>query len=355
MRIALLALLVFAAPLVAQSAVDSQPSASEQYAIYIINRARHNPQTYDTEQSLGGILAGITPSPPLAIHLRLITSSRFHSNEMGQNGYFAHQSAVTSQWPNQMERNAGYPLKSSFPNTSNNVESIACTYTTGSSISYSAQAAIRALIEDSGVSPPGHRYHLLAWGGNSGEIAFYRQFREIGTGYATGYAPTGTPLSGAGAYWAIHTGVRDADAPWITGVVYNDANSNGLYDQGEGLAGVSVSSGTSSATSNSQGGYSIQVAAGSFNMSCSGGSFVGTATGVANVSTDNVEVDFKSGVAAADINFGGGSIGGPGPGGSSNSDSASGGCSTDESAAWFATLLSVVACGLFTLRLRRAA
>jgi len=346
--VSFVATLLLASALSAQSAVDTQPSATEQYAIYVINRARHDPQAYDTEQSLGGVLAGITPSQPLAVHLRLITSSRFHSAEMGANGYFAHQSAVTSQWPNQMERNAGFPLKSSFPNTANNVESLAVTYTTGSSISYSADAAIRALILDTGVNPPGHRYHLLAWGGSSSEISFYRQFREIGAGYATGYAPTGTPLSGAGAYWSIHTGVRDADSPWITGVVFNDANANLRYDLGEGLAGVTVSIGTSSTTTNSQGGYSIMAPTGSYNMTCSGGSFIGTATATANVSADNIEVDFRSGVATGDVNFGAGSAPPPPGGGSSGSDTGSGGCTTGESATCFALLLAVVGCFLWS-------
>lgn len=77
---------LLAMPLCAQQ----QPTEAEMAFIYELNRARSDPQRYDTENSLGGILAGVAAQPPLALNLNLVQSARFHSAEMAANGYFAH-------------------------------------------------------------------------------------------------------------------------------------------------------------------------------------------------------------------------------------------------------------------------
>ena len=76
-------------------AAQQQPTAAEAAFIYELNRARQNPQRYDTEQSLGGILTGVAPWMPLAMNQYLVQSSGFHAEEMAANGYFAHQ----TRWP----------------------------------------------------------------------------------------------------------------------------------------------------------------------------------------------------------------------------------------------------------------
>ncbi|MCB9933434.1 MAG: hypothetical protein H6841_08440 [Planctomycetes bacterium] len=337
--------LTLCVPLCAQQ----QPTAAEMAFIYELNRARSDPQLYDTENGLGGILNGVAAQPPLALNQNLVQSARFHANEMAVNGYFAHQSAVTGDWPNKMARDAGYPLVSSWTNDANYIESLAARYSSSASVSYSAPEALKALIIDAGINPPGHRIHLL------GMDAFSAAFREVGTGYAQGIG-VGWP---SGAYWAIHTGRRDSDPVWLTGVVYNDANSNGRYDQGEGLSGVNISA-TGPATKNTVsvtgGGWSIDVTAGTWNLSCSGGAFVGTATAVANVTTANVAVDFKSGTALGEVNFGN-QIANPPPSGSSGSsdDGGGGGCTSDAGAspAWWLLLVGVTGLS-YSLRKRKA-
>ncbi|MCB9894329.1 MAG: hypothetical protein H6839_07765 [Planctomycetes bacterium] len=319
------AALSLCAPLIAQQA----PTAAEMAFIYELNRARSDPQQYDTENSLGGILSGVAAQPPLALNLNLVQSSRFHSAEMAANGYFAHQSSVTGDWPNKMADDAGYALPSGWTLTNNYIESIACIFTTGGSISYSPQAALKALIIDAGVPSLGHRKHLLAMD------SFNQAFREIGTGYAEGLAPQ----SGynAGAYWAIHTGRHDTNPVWLTGVVYSDANSNGRYDQGEGISGVTVSaSGPSSVNTvtTTGGGWSLACSAGSWNLTCSGGSFSGTATASVTLTTANVEVDFESGTSAGEVGFGNQQPGPPGGGSGGGGDKdkgGGGGCTAEES------------------------
>lgn len=265
--------------------------------VYELNRARNNPQRYDTEQSLAGLLTGIAASQPLVVNSNLFASARFHADEMATNNYFGHQSAVTGDWPNKMARDAGYPLHSSLSNTANNIESLGAGYA-------DVQVCLRALIEDNGVSPPGHRYHLLATGPSA---SFYLQMREIGTGYAFNAGSTYQ------RYYAVHTGYRNADSPWLTGVVYNDSNGNGRFDQGEGLSGVTItaSNGTPiQTTTNGHGGYALAVTAGNWAVTCSGGSFAGTGSANVTVSTLNVACDFASGRGQGEVDFAFQAVGG---------------------------------------------
>lgn len=302
-------LLVFAAVLEAQQA----PTANEMAFIYELNRARQNPQRYDTENlstymggTYSGILNGVAAQPPLALNENLVQSARFHSTEMATAGYFAHQSAVTGDYPNKMARDAGYPLYTSWTDNANYIESLAANGGSFSGVTYSPTDALRNLIIDAGVTPPGHRIHLLAMD------SFNQDFREVGTGYAQGaHWSNSSPWSAA--YWAIHTGRRDTDPIRMFGVVYDDANGNGRYDSGEGLGGVTVSAtgpSTQNTTTNAQGAYVLVVTSGSWTVTCSGGSFQGTSNATVSVGSDNVEVDFASGRPAGERDFEFQSVGG---------------------------------------------
>jgi uncharacterized protein YkwD len=331
----LLPALLLALPLAAQQ----QPTAREMAFIYELNRARSDPQRYAQENGLGALLDGVAAQPPLALNLNLVQSSRFHAAEMAANGYFAHTSAVNGDQPNKMVRDAGYPLVSSWPDNANYLESLAVIGTTGSSIRYPPNNALRALIEDDGVNPPGHRIHLLAMD------SFNQAFREVGTGYAEG----GGWQAGvnAAAYWAIHTGRRNSNPVWLTGVVYDDADSNGRYDEGEGLAGVTVTasgSSTKNTTTTTGGGWSIDASAGTWTVTCNGGVFSGTATATVTMTTANIEVDFESGTPQGEIAFGDQIPTPPSGGGNDNdgSDDGGGGCTSNAagSSSWTWLLLA---------------
>lgn len=278
---------------------QQQPTAEEAAFIYELNRARQNPQRYDTENSLAGLLNGVAAQPPLALNLNLVQSARFHSTEMATFGYFAHTSAVTGDQPNKMARDAGYPLYSAWGNNNNFIESLAASGSGGAGATYNATDALRNLIIDAGVVPPGHRIHLLAMNAHN------QSMREVGTGYAEGaHWSAGAPASAA--YWSIHTGRRDTDPIWLTGVVYDDANANGRYDEGEGLSGVTVAASgatTTSVQSQTGGMWMMQANAGSTTLTCSGGSFVGTATRTFTVGTANMAIDFASGRSAGELDF----------------------------------------------------
>ena len=133
--------------------------------------------------------------------------------------------------------------------------------------------------------------------------ASYELHREIGTGYAVGLGASGWSN---GAYWSIHNGRRDTNPVWLTGVVYDDANNNGRFDQGEGLSGVTIAaSGSTSGNvqTGTNGMWTMQGTAGSTTLTCSGGSFVGTATRTFTVASDNMAIDFASGRSDGELDF----------------------------------------------------
>ncbi len=335
MRICASVLLLLAAA--GPAAAQQEPAADEMAFLWALNRARSNPPQYAAENGLGSLLDAVLPAPPLALNPNLVQSARFKAVEMATNDYFAHQSAVTSTWPNKLERDNGYALHSSLSDTANNVESLAA----GTVLT--ALGALKLLVEDTGVVPPGHRYHLLADGPNR---SFYLLFREAGFGH--GFDATSTYEN----YYAFHTGYRDADSAWLTGVVYSDANSNGRYDQGEGLGGVTVTvAGGGSAVTGAAGGWSIATTAGTWTVTCSGGAFSGTSTATPVVAGDNVEVDFESGTAAGIVGFNAAPPPGGGGGGGGSSGGGGGGCSPGGSSGGLLPVFAAL--GLLALLRRR--
>ena len=93
----------------------------------------------------------------------------------------------------------------------------------------------------------------------------------------------------------------NAKTVFITGVAYQDNNSNGAYDPGEGIAGVKVTPdhGDWFAVTASAGGYSIPVPAnsGTYTLTATGGPFNG-ATATVTVGGDSVKADWVLPAAA---------------------------------------------------------
>ena len=295
------ALLGMIIPVLANAAAQD-PSNEEQLIIYLLNRGRSNPVLFQQENSefVTDDLSGVTPRPPLAVNRSLVGSASFHAEEFITGNYFAHQSAVTGDWPNKMAVDNGYVLPSFYPLDANFIESIA--FRTQSNMSVRLLAE---LIQDDGIAGKGHRVHLFALTGGG-----FETHREIGVG-----------IAGA-TYMAIHTAVSGDTDLFLTGVVYNDANSNGRYDLGEGLGGVNVSAGNANTTTLSAGGWSLPITNGDYTVTVSGGAFSGTATRTVTVNNANAEIDFISGNPNGELNFENQSSNpGPGPGGGGDTGS----------------------------------
>ncbi|MCA9048211.1 MAG: hypothetical protein KDA89_05755 [Planctomycetaceae bacterium] len=262
-------------------------SAEEQFFVYRLNRARHDPVVYAREAGLPVSLTDAPPRMPLAINNSLFDSSEFKSAEMANNNYFAHQSAVTGVWPNKLVRDFGYVLPSHWEDNNNFVESIVAGNIAGWE---TAVGAMDALIIDEGVVGAGHRRHLLSMSDDND--------REVGIGFSS---KSGSNFTN---YWAVHLTLSSVADRFLTGVVFNDTNNNNRYDIGEGIGSVSVSAGSGlTTTTNPQGGWSIKVPEGSYTVTASGGRFSGTSSVPVTVSDSNVEVDFESGTPTAFVNF----------------------------------------------------
>jgi hypothetical protein len=257
-------------------------TAQEQEFIYLLNRARHDPAAYQREAGLSVDLSAVAPSPPLAVNNALLASSQFHANEMATFDYVDHQSKVTGDGPYKMARDQGYQ----FTNDSIIYQAIDAGFS-------AAPSALQSFIEDSGVPSHCNRNNLLA----IGEVGAL--VREIGVGQGSNASSTYRD------YWAIQAADVHTTDRFLTGVVFNDANHNGRYDAGEGIAGVTVTAGGISTTTNEAGGWSIPIAnSGTYKVNVSGSTFGGTSSSTVEVTDSNVEVDFISGQSRGIVNFG---------------------------------------------------
>ena len=289
--------------LASNPALAADPSGTELHFVWSLNRARHDPAGWAAEQGLheriGGdgaptTLEDVGSRPPLALNTALVGSASDHALELSTSDVFQHQSAVDGRWPNQMVRDAGYPLPLELPtddgyywelpDEANHVESITGGYT-------DAVTAINELIVDEGVVGAGHRVHILA------SNPFYATHREIGAGFAH------SEEAQYEDYWAIHTAIADVEDRFLTGVVFDDLDANCLFDPGEGLAGITVTVDGKHFATNDAGGWSALVLPGVHQVVCTGPGFSGRASAEVAVDMDNREVDCVSGLPDAFLDF----------------------------------------------------
>ena len=178
----------------------------------------------------------------------LVQASRQHSQDMFARNYFAH---VTPDGNGPSQRVAAAGLTASGV-----AESIAYSYQSGYPVTnetsfqvQKATATLSDLIVDSGVPDLGHRKMLLDAGGQ------LQAFHQAGVGIdLEGPQP--------GQTWTDLTTIDMASTSdtraLLTGVVYNDAAANGLYQPGEGLTGVRIAvANAGTTTTDASGGYSL--------------------------------------------------------------------------------------------------
>lgn len=252
-----------------------------QLFLYLLNEARSDPAAYQRTEGLTLDLSGVAKRPPLAWNAALQNSAQFHSVEMATNNYFAHQSAVTGQWPNANVRAHGYNLPSWFPSDNNYLESIGA----GTNRTTAREGLRPLIISDS------HRNHLL------GIDAFNADQREAGIGYAQNAGSRFTN------YWTVHATRTEPSPTFLTGVVFDDLNDNGRYDLNEGSAGIVVTVGASQTVTNEAGGWSLPVTVNQPHVV----SFLtagGKVSTKVDVGTENREVDVRVDSKTTRIDFG---------------------------------------------------
>jgi uncharacterized protein YkwD len=262
-------------------AVVYQPTAQEQLLLEQLNDARANPAAYGA--SIGLDLSNVAPAQPLAFDPRLIQAAELDAQDMSNRNFFAHVNPDGLD-PGQRITAAGF-------NWNSYGESIAAGYTdTGS--------ALQGLIIDTGVPDLGHRNHLLAID------ALFKNQEQAGIGVV---------LNGSGQYhnyYVIDTAYDGINQPFITGVVYNDANGNNKYDIGEGLGGVTISiAGIGPVTTYSSGGYSVRVNPGTYTVTASGGGLSVPFTQTVTVGSQNARLNFNgASLSAPTLNNLGGQV-----------------------------------------------
>jgi hypothetical protein len=272
------------------------PTNEEQYYLELINRARANPTaeglrlatTTDSNvlnaYSAFGVnlvlmqaqFVLIPPAPPLSMNATLTTAARAHSQNMLQNNYQGHSGPDGSL----TTRLQGYTAGANGWSIGENV------YAYSKSVWYGHvgfEVDWGGGVANGGMqSPPGHRQNIHS-----------TTFREVGIGVVLG---SNGGSGGVGPQLVTQDfGWVGGLAPFVTGVVYRDLNSNGFYDAGEGVGGVTVtvSNTNTYAVTASSGGYSVPVAeSGNYTVTFSGGS-VPTNQKSVNVSNgQNVKSDY---------------------------------------------------------------
>ena len=251
----------------------AEPSAYEQLFLELINRARLDPaaEAQRTGVSLGTITAA--QKQPLAFNLSINDAADAHSAWMLSSGTFSHTGSGGSSAGQRME-SAGYTGISTWG------ENIAWNGTTGTlNILSSVLGQHDGLFRSSG-----HRANILN-----------DSFKEIGIGSQSG------SYSGYNALMTTQDFGRAGSGSLVTGVVYNDADSNAFYSAGEGRDGIQMQllSGASliGATATwSSGGYSLKTTAtGDLTVRFSGGGLAQTIGAIIDFAAYNAKIDLVNG------------------------------------------------------------
>ncbi len=269
------------------------PTPEEQYMLELINRARANPseegvRLMDTEDpavqsaytwfninkaATKQAFTTYPQRPPLAFHPALNQAARNHTADMVANNFQGHNGSNGSTL-DQRYGVVGYVPQGQWGENvsaySNSVWYGHC----GLNVDWGEQNQIDL----------GHRSNIMNFNG--------AVYTEIGIGITK--TSGGLQSNTVGPYVITQDfGIRSIR--YITGVVYNDKNSNGFYDVGEGLEGVRVepSRGTYYAVTSASGGYAIPFSgSGSVTVVASGGPLTSPITQQANFGSDNIKVDF---------------------------------------------------------------
>jgi cysteine-rich secretory family protein len=272
------------------------PTNDEQYYLELINRARANPtaeglrlaNTTDSNVLAAYSAFGvnlvlmqaqfvlIAPAPPLSMNGTLTTAARAHSQSMLQNNYQGHNGvdgSLTTRLQNYTSGANGWSIGENVYAYSKSV----WYGHAGFEVDWGGSVATGGM-----QSPPGHRQNIHS-----------TTFREVGIGVVLG---SNGGSGGVGPQLVTQDfGTVGGLLPFVTGVVYRDLNSNGFYDPGEGLGGVtvSVSNVSTYAVTASSGGYSVPVpGSGNYTVTFSGGSVPTSQKNISVANSQNVKSDY---------------------------------------------------------------
>lgn len=257
----------------------TNPSDLEQFILELINRARSDPAAeaarlgISLNEDLSPGTISSDPKDPLAFDLNLIDAARDHTAWMFSTNIFSHTGENGSR-PSERMADAGYV----FGGGSGSGENIAVigssTFMTASRREQNAAQLHENLFKSSG-----HRKNLMKV-----------NFESIGLGEAVGlFEISGTTYNSS---MVTQKFAYNATGPFLSGVIYTDADKSGLYSPGEGIGGVQVTAGGAASQSWSSGGYTLDVTSGPVTLSFGpGGAQSLTVEMDGNVKVDLVDGD----------------------------------------------------------------
>jgi hypothetical protein len=282
---------------IASQATTADTSATEQWLIYELNRARWNPWGYAEDHGVTAltIVPPILPQPPLAINTDLAESTGFKAQQTADHPedfvsdpnsrWFHCSDAITEGTyvcPNPLAQSFGYPLAGI-----GNVNTIEAYWASGGpNASPGVPPDVAMFLTQTSHIP----------------IMFQWPNQEIGVGWAYGCGVIWSvchPEEYQGApnnmsYLFFQIASRTTVQLFITGVVFTDSNGNGIMDLGEGKSGVTVTAGAGSDVSGLGGGYAVPVSPGSYTVTAAGSGFA-FQSAAATVGSYNVGIDFAAG------------------------------------------------------------
>ena len=189
---------------------------------------RANPQAAANSYLSGNLNEGLSAGTistaakqPLAWDLSLVTAAQGHTSDMISNNIFQHTGS-DGRSPFQRMADAGYTLQTAGENLSTRGDSTLTAITAD----LTRQMNIDLFV-DSGVAGRGHRTSMLN-----------NDFESVGI--SVGFSSSYTPLGGLpGGVVTVDFGANNNGA-FLTGVAYDDLNSDNFYSPGEGLGGLTV-------------------------------------------------------------------------------------------------------------------
>ncbi|HEX9857685.1 MAG TPA: CAP domain-containing protein [Paracoccaceae bacterium] len=250
-------------------------TATEQFAIELMNRARLDPAAEAARYGLTlneGLAAGTitaTAKQVLAPHSILELSAQRHSQWMIDTDTFSH-TGVNGTDPRARMELAGY----NFTGAWSWGENLAFASLGGGR----TVANITAIHHETLMNSPGHRANILR-----------DSFREIG------YAEVAGAFNGSNVSVATQNFAHRGAVVYVTGVAYNDLNNNNFYTPGEGLADLRFAvTGGNAARTAAAGGYAVvasQVSA----LAVEVGSGATLSRVTLNLAAGNVKLDLVDG------------------------------------------------------------